>query len=264
MKGSKSSVIAVWGSPGSGKSTFSAILARYLTRDKSKAIIISPDQTVPMLPVWFPNENVENSMSLGHILTSSEVNNSIIAERVKLLKSYPYVGVLGFTSGDMPLSYPDAPYDKITQVIEVVSGMVDHVIIDCTSRITDLFTPAAIQIADVCVGIFSADLRGVSYRKAQIPLLTGEQFKLSSHLIFAGSARPYYALDEMEHVFGRLDGLLPWSKEIDRASTEGVIFGAGKYCTDKYLTALRKVKERCTGGGYVDDTAEPNDEEQSE
>lgn len=149
MKGSKSSVIAVWGSPGSGKSTFSAILSRYLTRDKSKAIIISPDQTVPMMPVWFPNENIENSMSLGHILTSSEINNSIIAERVKLLKSYPYVGVLAYTSGDMPLSYPEAGYNKIVETIEVVSGMVDYVIIDCTSRITDLFTPAAIEFADV-------------------------------------------------------------------------------------------------------------------
>ena len=260
MSYNNASVIAVWGSPGSGKSTFSAILARYLTRDKSKAIIISPDITVPMMPVWFPNENIENNMSLGHILTSSEINNSIIAERVKLLKSYPYVGVLGYTSGDMPLSYPDADYGKISQVIEVVSGMVDHVIVDCTSRITDLFTPAAIEMADVCVGIFSADLRGVSYRKAQTPLLAGNKFKFDEHLIFAGKARPYYALDEMEHVFGHLDGLLPWSKEIDRASTEGVIFGAGKYCSERYLSALRKVKERCTGGGY-DDAAESESEE---
>lgn len=260
MSYNNASVIAVWGSPGSGKSTFSAILARYLTRDKSKAIIISPDQTAPMLPVWFPNENIENNMSLGHILTSSEINNSIIAERVKLLKSYPYVGVLAYTSGDMPLSYPDVGYDKITQTIEVVAGMVDHVVIDCTSRITDLFTPAAIETADVCVGIFSADLRGVSYRKAQTPLLTGEKFKFDSHLILAGSARPYYALDEMEHIFGRLDGLLPWSKEIDRAATEGVTFGAGKYCSERYLSALRKVKERCIGGGDIDDTGEPESE----
>ena len=41
MSYNNASVIAVWGSPGSGKSTFSAILARYLTRDKSKAIIKS-------------------------------------------------------------------------------------------------------------------------------------------------------------------------------------------------------------------------------
>ena len=242
MNRSKASVITVWGSPGSGKSTFSAILARYLTRGKSKAIIISPDQTVPMLPVWFPDENIENQMSLGHILSSAEINNSIIAARVKLLKSYPYLGVLAYTSGDMPLSYPETEYKKIAEVIEVVSGMVDFVIIDCTSRITDYFTPAAIEAADVCISIFTPDLRGVSYRKAQTPLLTGEQFKLDSHLIFAGVARPYHALDEMEHVFGRLDGILPWIKEIDRAATEGLIFQSGKYCTEKYLSALRRVE----------------------
>ncbi|MBQ3258486.1 MAG: hypothetical protein IJA67_13930 [Oscillospiraceae bacterium] len=247
MRTDKSSVIAVWGSPGSGKSTFSAILARYLTRDKSKAIIISPDITVPMLPVWFPNENIENHMSIGHILTSAEINNSIIAARVKVLKSYPFIGVLGYASGDMPLSYPDTNFDKIKEFIDVCAGMVDYIIIDCTSRITDLFTPAAIELADVVVGVFSADLRGVSYRKAQMPLLAGEKFKADKHILLAGNARPYYAIDEMEHVFGHLDGLLPWSKEIDRAATEGVIFGAGKYCSDKYVASLRRVRNRIVG-----------------
>ena len=46
----------------------------------------------------------------------------------------------------------------------------------------------------------------------------------------------------MEHVFGRLDGILPWIKEIDRAATEGLIFQSGKYCTEKYLSALRRVE----------------------
>lgn len=34
-------VITVWGSPGSGKSMFCCILAKALTRDKRKAIIIN-------------------------------------------------------------------------------------------------------------------------------------------------------------------------------------------------------------------------------
>ena len=45
-------VITVWGSPGSGKSMFSCILAKALTRDKRKAIIINAEISVPMLPVW--------------------------------------------------------------------------------------------------------------------------------------------------------------------------------------------------------------------
>lgn len=47
-------VITVWGSPGSGKSMFCCILAKALTRDKRKAIIINADMNVPMLPVWLP------------------------------------------------------------------------------------------------------------------------------------------------------------------------------------------------------------------
>ncbi len=244
----KATVIAVWGSPGSGKSTFSALLSRYLTRDKTKAVIVSPDITVPMLPVFFPNENIENRMSIGHILTSHEINNSIIAERVKLLRPYPFIGVLGYTSGDMPLSYPEPKYEKIVQTIDVLSGMVDHVIIDCNSRVTDLFTPAAIEMSDVAVGIFSPDLRGASYRKSSAPLLSGEKFKLDSHLFFAGMARPYYALDEMAHIFGHIDGVLPWIKEVNRAATEGEIFSAGKYCTERYVSALKAIRTRCRGG----------------
>ncbi len=250
MKG-KATITAVWGSPGSGKSTFSAILARYLTRDKSKAVIISPDQTVPMLPVWFPNENIENQMSLGHIVTSAEVNNAILAERIKVIKTYPFIGVMAYASGDTPLSYPDADFDKIGQIIEVTAGMVDHVILDCTSRMTDYFTPAAIQMADVSVGLFTADLRGISYRKAQLPLMSGEKFKSLDHLIFVGNARPYYALDEMEHVLGRIDGILPWIKEIDRAAVEGGTFCAGKYCSDSYTRCLKKVRVRLMGGNVI-------------
>ncbi len=242
------SIIAVWGSPASGKSTFSAILARHLTRNKSKAIIISPDITAPMLPVWFPTDSIENRMSLGHVLTSHEIHSGVIAEKVKLLKSYPYVGVLGYTSGDMPLSYPDASYDKIQRTIEVAAEMVDYVIIDCTSRVTDLFTPAAIEVADVVVGIFTADLRGISYRKSSSPLLNGPKFKVDEHMIFAGNARPYNALDEFEHFFGRLNGILPWSKEIDKAVGEGTVFSAEKYCTEKYVAALKSVAKRVNGG----------------
>lgn len=49
-------VITVWGSPGSGKSMFSCILAKALTRDKRKAIIINAEISVPMLPVWLPDQ----------------------------------------------------------------------------------------------------------------------------------------------------------------------------------------------------------------
>ena len=62
-----SKVITVWGSPGSGKSMFCCILAKALTRDKQKAIIINADISVPMLPVWLPEQMIETGASIGHV-----------------------------------------------------------------------------------------------------------------------------------------------------------------------------------------------------
>ena len=60
---------------------------------------------------------------------------------------------------------------------------------------------------------------------------------------FAGQARPFHAIDEMEHLIGGMDGLLPYSKEIDRCATEGGMFQAIKYCHPKYMASLKKVLE---------------------
>ena len=43
-------VLAVWGSPGSGKSTVAVKLAKYLAGKKRNVILLTCDMTAPMLP----------------------------------------------------------------------------------------------------------------------------------------------------------------------------------------------------------------------
>ena len=64
-------VITVWGSPGSGKSMFSCILAKALTRDKRKAIIINAEISVPMLPVWLVIHDQSDDMVRFETLNSN-------------------------------------------------------------------------------------------------------------------------------------------------------------------------------------------------
>ena len=92
-------VITVWGSPGSGKSMFSCILAKALTRDKRKAIIINAEISVPMLPVWLPEQIIQTNASVGQVLSSVEIDTSLVAGHVTVLKSYPFIGVMGYPSG---------------------------------------------------------------------------------------------------------------------------------------------------------------------
>ena len=98
-------VITVWGSPGSGKSMFCCILAKALTRDKRKAIIINADMNVPMLPVWLPEQIIQTNTSIGQVLSSVEIDTSLVASHVTVLKNYPFIGMMGYAAGENPLSY---------------------------------------------------------------------------------------------------------------------------------------------------------------
>ena len=236
-------VITVWGSPGSGKSMFSCILSKALTRDKRKAIIINGEAGTPMLPIWLPEQIIETGASIGQVLSSVEIDTSLVASHVTILKTYPFIGLMGYSAGENPLSYPETDYSMVLQLVSAASKLVDFVILDCGSNMTNVFTPAAIESGDLVIRILTPDLKGINYLKAHQPLLVDERFHYDRHLTFAGMARPFHAFDEMGYIIGGFDGLLPYSKEIDRCATEGGMFQALKYCNNKYTNSLNKVLE---------------------
>ncbi len=236
-----SKTITVWGSPGSGKSMFCCILAKALTREKRKAIIISGEPGIPMLPVWLPEQITTTAVSIGQVLTSVEIDTSLVAGHVTVLKNYPYIGLMGYCAGENPLSYPEADYQMVLQLISSAKKLVDYVILDCGSAMTNVFTPAAIESGDLVARIVTPDLKGINYLKAHQPLLADGRFHYHEHMTFAGMARPFHAFDEMGYIIGGFDGLLPYGKEIDRCATEGGMFRAIKYCNSKYTASLNKI-----------------------
>ena len=239
-----SKIISIWGNPGGGKSMFSCMLARLLTSDKKKALLINGDSSTPMLPIWMPDRVFQNSMSVGNLLSALEINTAMVAEKVCILKEYPYIGVLGYAAGETPFSYPDLKYEKIKSLILEASKLVDYIILDCSSNMLNFFTATAIETADVVVRILTPDLRGIHYLKAHQPLLTDVKFHYEQHLTFAGNARPFHAIDEMDHIIGGFDGLLAYSKEIERCGTSGEMFQALRYCHPKYVSALKLAQKR--------------------
>ncbi len=257
-------IITVWGSQGSGKTMFCCILAKVLTsadkiaQDRNKVLIINADAGVPMLPVWLPEQMTETDASIGQVLSSVEIDSTLVASRVTVMKNYPYIGLMGYCAGENPLSYPEVKYEKVRQMIEAAERLVDFIILDCSANMTHVFTPAAIEVGDVIVRILTPDLKGINYLKAHQPLLVDSRFRYDEHLTLAGMARPFHALEEMGYIIGGFDGLLPYSKEIDRCATEGGMFRAVNYCNPKYTAALNKVLDA------LEDTDEYEDPEELE
>ncbi len=239
-----SKIITVWGNPGCGKSMFCCCLAKVLTANKDKALIINADSSTPMLPVWMPERILETDASIGNVLTGLEINTALVAERVTILKEYPFIGVMGYAAGENPFSYPELKYEKIKLFIAEAAKLVDYIILDCSSNMLNFFTPTAIEAADLVVRIITPDLRGLNYLRAHRPLLTDDKFHYGSHLTFAGLARPFHAIDEMDHLIGGFDGLLPYAKEIERCGTGGQMFKALAYCNQRYINSLKLVRER--------------------
>ena len=64
-------------------------------------------ESTPMLPVWMPERILETGASIGNVLTGLEINNALVAERVVILKEYPFIGVMGYAAGENPFSYPE-------------------------------------------------------------------------------------------------------------------------------------------------------------
>lgn len=252
-------IVTVWGNPGCGKSMFCCNLAKVLTSGKDKAIIINADSSTPMLPVWMPDRILEASASIGNVLSGLEINTAIIAERVMVLKDYPFIGVMGFAAGENPFSYPELKYDRIRLFISEASKLVDYIILDCSANMLNFFTPTAIEAADLVVRIITPDLRGLNYLRAHQALLTDEKFHYDRHLTLAGMARPFHALDEMDHLIGGFDGLLPYAKEIERCGTEGRMFQALGYCNQRYLNSLHLVADTLERLGMPEDGPEPEE-----
>ena len=252
-------IVTVWGNTGCGKSMFCCNLAKVLTSGKDKAIIINADSSTPMLPVWMPDRILEASASIGNVLSGLEINTAIIAERVMVLKDYPFIGVMGFAAGENPFSSPELKYDRIRLFISEASKLVDYIILDCSANMLNFFTPTAIEAADLAVRIITPDLRGLNYLRAHQALLTDEKFHYDRHLTLAGMARPFHALDEMDHLIGGFDGLLPYAKEIERCGTEGRMFQALGYCNQRYLNSLHLVADTLERLGMPEDGPKPEE-----
>ena len=58
-------VLAVWGSPGCGKTTVAVKLAKYLADRKKNVVLLLCDCTTPMLPCICPSGELEGDHSLG-------------------------------------------------------------------------------------------------------------------------------------------------------------------------------------------------------
>ncbi|MDO4563681.1 MAG: AAA family ATPase [Clostridia bacterium] len=215
-------MLAVWGSPSSGKTTIAAKLAGELSGSGRDAVLLLCDTDAPPLPLLVPPTELENEKSLGSILAAARINETLILQNAITLKKNRHISVIGMLKGENAFTYPKYTADQAKQLLDGLRSIADYIIIDCSAHLSDdvLSTLALIE-SDCVLRLINCDLKSISYLSSQLPLLADSKFKVEKQLKAANNLKSIHSGENIEQVLGGVSFTIPHSDIIEQQYLTG-------------------------------------------
>jgi len=218
-------VLAVWGSPGSGKTTVAVKLAKYLADKRKNVVLLLCDMTAPMLPCICPPSDLEYEKSLGSILAAAHVNEALIKHNMITHKKLSYLTILGMLKGENEYTYPPYSENQARELIENLREIAPFIIIDCGSYIAnDILSALALMEADSVLRLANCDLKSISYLSSQLPLLRDSKWDADKQYKIGSNLKPQQGLDHISQALGSVAFKLPYSEELEGQYLAGNLF----------------------------------------
>ena len=218
----QSGILAVWGSPGSGKTVTAVKIAKHLADRKKNVVLLLCDMTAPMLPCVCPPSELESEHSLGSILAATHVTEALIKHNLVTLKKNSHLTILGMKKGENEYTYP--PYEQL-QAQELMDGLREIapcVVVDCGSYIAnDILSAVALMEADSVLRLANADLKSVSYLSSQLPLLRDSKWDADKQYKVASNVKPQQAGDQIGQALSSVAFTLIHSQELEEQYLAG-------------------------------------------
>ena len=177
-------IIAVWGSPHSGKTTFATKLATAIySTFESTVIVLYTDLETPTIPILFPFDKNRDLGSVGYPLSKTEIEQNDIINNLVTVKDMQNFGFLGYKTGENKYSYPKFGKAKAEDLFSELCRLADYVIVDCTSNLDgNVLAQTAIEKADQILRLSSPDLHSISFFLSQLPVYSDSRFRLDDHI----------------------------------------------------------------------------------
>jgi len=219
-------VLAVWGSPGSGKTTVSVRLAKYLADQKKNVALLLCDMTTPMLPCICPPSDLDCERSLGSILAATHVTDLLIKQNCVTHKKLDYLTIIGMLKGENVFTYPPYSQELAVELIDHLRDIAPYIIIDCGSAIAhDILSAVSLLEADSVLRLVNWDLKSISYLSSQLPLLKDQKWDADKQYKVASNIKSNQAGEHIEQVLGSIAFKLPHSDELENLALSGNLLG---------------------------------------
>jgi MinD-like ATPase involved in chromosome partitioning or flagellar assembly len=223
-----SKTIAVWGSPDSGKTTFSVKLANAIYENyQCTVIVLFCCLETPALPVIFPNYRPEDIFSVGTPLSKPEVSLDEVVKSVVTVKKKVNYGFLGYRDGENRFSYPLFDETKAKQLMKVLGELADIVIIDCDSNLTgSILSETAVCEADEIIRLASPDLKSISWYLSQKAVCSEEKYRWDKHIqgLNTPNADVFVPVEDVKTHLKDVAFILPFSRAVKEQTQKGILY----------------------------------------
>ena len=215
-------VLAVWGSPGSGKTVTAVKIAKQIADKKQNVVLVLCDMTAPMLPCVCPSSELQGEHSLGGILAATHVTEPLIKHNMVTLKRNGYLTILAMKKGENEYTYPPYSDMQAKELFCELRKIAPFVVVDCGSYIAnDILSAVALMEADSVLRLANADLKSVSYLSSQLPLLRDSKWDADKQYKIASNVKPHHAKEQVSGALGSVAFTLCYSQELEEQYLAG-------------------------------------------
>ena len=117
MEESGGGILAVWGSPGCGKTVTAVKIAKHLAAQKKNTVLLLCDMTAPMMPCICPPSELEVDKSLGSIFAAQHISTNLIKHNLTTLKRLPHLTMLGLRKKENEYTYAPCTKQQAEELI---------------------------------------------------------------------------------------------------------------------------------------------------
>ncbi|MFI3226499.1 MAG: AAA family ATPase [Clostridia bacterium] len=234
----KTQILAIMGSPSSGKTTTAVKIATELSNNKKNVIILSLDPSCPTLPYIL---DATHEKSIGELFTQMQITQKEVLSACVSSANNQYIGMMGYKLGESYSSYPKVIPSKVIDVINELKHLCEYIIIDCSTVIeADVATIISLQVADKVLRIGTANAKGISYFFTADKLLADSKFKKENQLMAIGNFHQEQEWRAVSQQYGGTSYLLPHCKELEVQFNEQNLFEPIKDC-EQYNAEILKI-----------------------
>lgn len=132
------------------------------------------------------------------------------------------ISIIGMLKGENKFTYPNYTQIQASELISELREIVDFVIVDCSSHLSDdILSTVALIESDCVLRLINCDLKSVSYLSSQLPLLADSKFKADKQLKVANDVKSIHANENIEQVIGGVTFTIPHSDLVEKQYLSG-------------------------------------------